>query len=249
VGRRVGKFEQAHGGTLFLDEIDGMPLAMQGKLLHALQAHEVERLGGTGPIPVDVRIIAAASVDPAALVRAGTFREDLYYRLNVVPLRLPPLRARREDIPLLVSHFLTYYVQRFQSRVHQVSQEAMALLHTYAWPGNVRELEHVIEHLVVATRHEVIRPQDLPWCVRTTSTPLVDRLGVAGYTLSEALQRFEREYIQRSLGETQGNHTAAARMLGIHRNTLLRKLAKWGLQSWVWLPYTAGACLRLLGDA
>jgi len=230
VARRHGVFEQAHGGVLFLDEVSGMPLEMQGKLLRVLEAGELVRVGGERPLPVDVRIIAATNADLVQLVAEGRFREDLYYRLKVIPIHLPPLRARREDIPLLVQHFLATSTRQDQGRVRRLSPAAMAALQAYAWPGNVRELEHVVQCLVATSPQEVIRPEDLPRCLSLASA-------AAGDTLPDAVRRLERERIREALEQAQGNQRAAARLLGIHRNTLLRKLIQ--------LHLGVSACLAL----
>ncbi len=224
IQRRIGKFELAHGGTLFLDEIGSMRLDMQTKLLRVLQEREIERVGGERTIKVDVRIVAATNADLRELVKTKAFREDLYYRLNVIPIHMPPLRARRGDIPMLARYFLEKYNRQFNRRVRDLSPAAMEALQTYDWPGNVRELENIVEHLVVISKHEVLQLRELPLDLRSAHVPLVEEINREGSDLREAVQRFEREYIRRVLEKTRWNQTAAARILGIHRNTLLAKI-------------------------
>ena len=214
---KPGKFELASGGTLFLDEIGDMPLALQVKLLRALQEREIERLGGIRPIPVDVRIIAATHRDLEALIREGRFREDLYYRLNVVTIWVPPLRERREDILPLAHHFLRKYAEETGKPVKGFTREAERLLLEYPWLGNVRELENAVERAVVLTRNAYIGPEDLP-------------MGGRAFASSLRLEDVEREHILRVLRLTQGNLTRAAELLGIHRNTLREKIRRYGLK-------------------
>lgn len=224
VQRRIGKFELAHGGTLFLDEIGSMRLDMQTKLLRALQEREIERVGGERTIKVDVRIVAATNADLRELVKAKAFRDDLYYRLNVIPVYVPPLRARKGDITLLVQYFLDKYNRHFNRRVQGFSQAAMEAMQAYDWPGNVRELENIVERLVVVSQHEAIQLRELPLDLQPSHTPLIEQIEEEGYDLRKAVQQFEREYIRRVLEKTHWNQTVAARMLGIHRNTLLGKI-------------------------
>jgi DNA-binding NtrC family response regulator len=228
--RRIGKFELAHGGTLFLDEIGTMRLDMQTKLLRVLQEREIERVGGERTIKVDVRIVAATNADLRELVKAKAFRDDLYYRLNVIPIYVPPLRERKADIPLLVQHFLEKYNRQFHRRVRGFSPAAMAALQAYHWPGNVRELENIVERLVVISQHEIIQLRELPLDMQPAQVPLVERLDAEEYDLRRAVQQFEREYIRRVLEKTRWNQTAAARILGIHRNTLLGKIEQLDLR-------------------
>ncbi len=217
-----GLFEEAHTGTLFLDEISELPIMLQAKLLRAIQEREIRRVGATKPIAVDVRIIAATNLDLAEEVKAKRFREDLYYRLNVIEIRLPPLRERREDIPLLVDAFLKKCAEARGKQVQGVSEAALALLVDYAWPGNVRELENVIERAVTLSRGAKIMPEDLPSAIqgargeRRILDEAVER------TLS--LEAMEKEYILRILEKTGGNKYKAAHILGIDRKTLYRKL-------------------------
>ena len=224
VQRRIGKFELAHSGTLLLDEIGSMRLDMQTKLLRALQEREIERVGGERTIKVDVRIVAATNADLRELVKTKAFRDDLYYRLNVIPVFVPPLRSRKTDITLLVQYFLDKYNLQFNRQVRGFSLAALEALQAYEWPGNVRELENIVERLVVISKHETIQLRDLPLDLQPSHAPLVKQLEEEGYDLRKAVQQFEREYIRRVLEKTHWNQTMAARMLGIHRNTLLGKI-------------------------
>jgi formate hydrogenlyase transcriptional activator len=222
IGRQLGRFELAHQGTLFLDEVGDMPLGLQPKLLRVLQEQEFERVGGTRTIGVDVRLVAATHRDLAQMVAEGTFRSDLYYRLNVFPIRLPPLRERPEDIPLLVRHFARQFAQRLRKPVHTVPAEALEALTCYPWPGNVRELQNVIERAVILARDGVLRPVLPTW-----QQPL-QRSPAGGGTLADV----QRDYIQRVLRDTSwiigGPHGAAAR-LGLKRTTLLARMERLGI--------------------
>jgi DNA-binding NtrC family response regulator len=227
--KKLGRFEMAHGGTVFLDEIGTLRLDLQAKLLRVLQEREIERLGGVRPVPVDVRILAATNVNLRSAVRARAFREDLYYRLNVVPIHVPPLRERREDIPALVEHFVRKIARECNRDVRGVSVGALEVLTRYDWPGNVRELENVLHRAVVLTRSPVIQLQDVPLDVAMPETG--SRLGEdTGPPLREAMEQFERQYILRVLEGTGWNVSRAARRLGVHRNTVLTKLSGWGIQ-------------------
>ena len=229
VGARQGRFEQAHRGTLFLDEVGTMSNALQMKLLRALQEREFERVGDSQTIKVDVRVIAATNSDLAKMVAEGTFREDLYYRLHVIPIQLPPLRDRRDDIPVLVKHFLEKFAPGSQM---QVVQAAMRALMAYHWPGNVRQLENAVERAVAlsAGRRE-IDVSDLPAEVQmppaATSTPFVD-FPDDGLDLPAYLAGIERDLIKRSLDRTGGNRNRAAELLRIKRTTLVEKLKRFG---------------------
>ncbi|MCI0569808.1 MAG: sigma-54 dependent transcriptional regulator, partial [Myxococcaceae bacterium] len=196
VSRREGRFERAHGGTLFLDEVGEMSLAAQVKLLRVLQEGELERLGGTQTVRVDVRVVTATNKDLEAEVRGGRFREDLYYRLNVVELRVPSLASRREDISLLADHFLRRFAAKHSKTVRAFSPEALAVLEDYAWPGNVRELEHAVERMVVLCRADVIQVEDLPQTVRKGPT------GAAGHLIlpiGTPMEEIERRVIHETL--------------------------------------------------
>ena len=227
--RKLGKFELAHGGTVFLDEIGCLRLDLQAKLLRALQEREIERVGGVRPVPVDVRILSATNVNLKAAVKSRAFREDLYYRLNVVPVHVPPLRERREDIPFLVEHFVGKIARECRREVRGVSAGALEVLARYDWPGNVRELENVLHRAVVLARGAVIQLQDVPLDVALPETG--SRLAEdTGLPLREACEQFERQYILRVLEGVQWNVSRAARLLGVHRNTILAKLSGWGIQ-------------------
>jgi DNA-binding NtrC family response regulator len=229
VDTKKGLFEIADGGTIFLDEIADISLGLQAKLLRVLQEQEIRRVGGTQPIQLDVRVIAAANKDIEALVRAERFREDLFYRLNVVPLHLPPLRERQEDIPLLATHFLRKYGETTHKLISHITPEAMELLSLYHWPGNVRELQHTIERAVTLTMNSALLPADLP--------PRLQQLtSVPGATLSYAggppplltLEELEKRHIQAVLRATEGNKKRAAQILGINRRSLYRMAKRYG---------------------
>jgi DNA-binding NtrC family response regulator len=219
--RRIGVFELAHRGTLFLDEIAEMMPATQVKLLRVLQERVLRRLGGRQEIAVDVRVIAATNVDPGEAVRAGKLREDLYYRLNVFALELPPLRFRREDIPLLVQSFLNEFNTRNGKNVRAVDQDAMYILEHYQWPGNIRELRNVIERAVILAEGEFIEPKLLPPTLVSRGEETLPTLTLApGTTVDEA----ERRLILLTLEHTRNNKTRAAEILGISLKTLHNKL-------------------------
>jgi len=225
--RRLGRFELAQGGTIFLDEIGSLRLDLQTKLLRALQEREIDRLGGGRPVPVDVRVLAATNVNLRQAVRDRTFREDLYYRLNVVPIHVPPLRERRDDIPRLVDHFVRKYARECRRDIRGVSVGALDALTRYDWPGNVRELENAIQRAVVLARDAVVQLQDVPLDVAMPET--VSLLAEDALPLREACDQFERQYVLRTLERAQWNVSRAARLLGVHRNTVLVKLATWGV--------------------
>lgn len=218
---RPGLFQEASGGVLFLDEISELSPALQAKLLRILEDKEVRPLGSNKTIKVDVQLLSASNRDLAQLVQAGAFRHDLYYRLNVIRLELPPLRDRPEDIPLLVDYFVEKFAKSAKRPVHGIEKDALAALMRYGWPGNVRELEHVLERAVLLGNHPIIRLEDLPayGATDTPAAPLAPAVA-RGYTLRE----LEREYIQRVLEEANGNKTEAAKILGVDRTTLYRKL-------------------------
>ena len=226
--RKLGRFELAQGGTLFLDEIATLRPELQAKLLRVLQEREIERVGSGRAIKIDVRIIAATNVDLTEAVARGGFRGDLYYRLNVVHLAVPPLRARREDIPLLVRHFIRRFNHEFGKRIDGPTPEALAALCAYGWPGNVRELQNVVERSAVLVEGASIGVDDLPMELS---------VGAPGDTFSEAVplneatDRFERQMVLRMLDRVDGNVSEAARALGIHRNSLKAKLARWKIRA------------------
>ncbi|MFA6169845.1 MAG: sigma-54 dependent transcriptional regulator [Candidatus Margulisiibacteriota bacterium] len=216
--RQLGKFEIANGGTIFLDEIGSLPLAMQAKLLRAIQEKEIERVGGQKPIPVDVRLISATNSDLREEIKNRKFREDLYYRLNVIPIHLPPLREREEDIPLLANHFLAKYNREFGKKIRGIKKEVFPFLINYDWPGNVRELENLIERLVVLTKEGYIEAKKLPHEIKGEEGC---ETGYNETTLSRAVKKFEIDFIKQALEKTGGKKGQAAKILGIHRNTLL----------------------------
>jgi DNA-binding NtrC family response regulator len=232
VGMRQGRFEQAHKGTLFLDEVGTMSTALQMKLLRALQEREFERVGDNQTIKVDVRVIAATNADLATMVREGTFREDLYYRLNVIPIRLPPLRERRDDIPLLVQHFLEKFGG--PDRKLRLSQDAMRQLMAFAWPGNVRQLENAIERAAaLSAGRQQIEVSDLPPEIEGGPEPLMSpflEFPEEGVDLTAYLTAIERDLIQRALDRTNGNRNKAAELLRIKRTTLVEKLRRCPVQ-------------------
>jgi two-component system, NtrC family, response regulator HydG len=220
VARKEGRFELADGGTLFLDEIGDISAAVQGKLLRVLQSGEFERVGGTRTLKADVRVVAATNRDLAALVRERRFREDLYYRLNVITILLPPLRDRREDIPLLAQHFLRRYSEKNAKSLGGFTEESMDLLQTYAWPGNVRELENVIERAVVLTRTDLITPADLPETLARSDQAARHLVISIGTPLDEV----ENRLIDETLRYTKGDKTVAAKLLGIATRTIYRRM-------------------------
>lgn len=221
-----GLFEEAEGGTIFLDEIGDMSLPLQAKLLRVIQEREIRRLGSTEAIRVDVRILAATNRSLELQLKQGLFREDLYYRLRVVTINLPPLRERWEDIPLLADFFLRKYCAELGKTVRGFSPSAMDLLRRHNWPGNVRELQHVIEQAVVLTKNTVILPEDLAETVRCDS-PSEDELPPFK---AISLYELERRYLIRILQETRSNKTQAARILGIDRRTLYRMAKRYGIR-------------------
>lgn len=231
--RREGRFKQADGGTLFLDEIGEMPVLLQAKLLRALQQGEIQRVGSDMPSHVDVRVIAATNRELRAEVAAGRFREDLYYRLNVIGVEVPPLRERREDIPLLAMAFLERFALANRKTIKGFTPQAMDTLLKYAWPGNVRELENAVERAVILCLGEYVSERELPLAVMAgiKSDPEKEKRGTpsesneSGLTLDE----MERAAILRTLQETGDNKSEAARRLGITRATLHNKLRRYGL--------------------
>ena len=229
--QRDGLFVQADGGTMFMDEIGEMPMPLQAKLLRALQQGEVQRVGSDRPVRVDVRIIAATNRDLEAEVRAGRFREDLYYRLNVIALRVPPLRERSEDIPLLAGHFLGRFAQRNRKSFRGYSPRAMDLMLRHDWPGNVRELENAVERAVILAPGDMVTERDLPAGLQAgvadVGNAAHDHAPAVGVSLEDA----EREAVARALEQAGHNKSAAARLLGVTRVTLRSKMRKFGLDA------------------
>ena len=231
---RPGRFELAHGGTLFLDEIGELPKDMQVKLLRVLQDGRVDRVGGTRTTTVDVRVVAATNRDLLAEAQAGTFREDLYYRLNVIPIHLPPLRERPEDIPLLVDHFLRRFNERLGRGLQGLSPEATDAIAAWRWPGNVRELENLMERAVLLAEGDTIRLRDLSGIGSVDEAGEVDESDVEELGLKEYVRvytaKLERSRIQRVLEQEDGNVTRASRKLGISRKSLQTKMKDYGLR-------------------
>ncbi|MFB3925135.1 MAG: sigma-54-dependent transcriptional regulator [Syntrophales bacterium] len=227
--RREGKFRQADGGTLFLDEVSEMSLAMQVKLLRVLQEREITRVGGDESIKVDVRVIAATNRDLAAELEKGRFREDLYYRLNVVTLAVPPLRDRKEDIPLLAQHFLEMFSERNRKAVKGFTPLVMDRLLRYSWPGNIRELMNTVERAVVLSRSEYLHEEDFTPLFRETESPAPGKTLFANTSENMSLDQVEKATILRTLEQAGGNKSEAARRLGITRRTLHQKLKKYGM--------------------
>lgn len=232
VQRKLGRFELASGGTLFLDEIGELHPTLQAKLLRVLQEKSFERVGGTQPIKLHARIIAATNRQLETLVTAGAFREDLLYRINVYPIALPPLRERQEDLLPLAAHFLEKYSEKLGRHGMQLSPEARALLLKHQWPGNIRELENVIERAVLLSHGQLIATQDLPLDLQSTPTELVAEhktvgLPLLGVTWAEV----EKQYIQQVLEQTGHNHSRASQRLGVSRSQLRTRLKRYGLAS------------------
>ena len=222
---KYGRFELANGGTLFFDEIGNISINIQTKLLRVLQEREVTKVGSSQVIKVDVRIVAATNKDLQKAVKAGTFREDLFYRLSVVPITLPPLREKRDDIPLLANHFLEKYNKKRRKNIRAISDQAMKALVEYNWPGNVRELENAIERAVVLAENDVVKPSDLLYYGLTVETPSTSDAGGA-----QRLIDLEREHIAKTLKMFNGHRGKAAKSLGIDRKTLRVKLKRYGIE-------------------
>jgi nitrogen regulation protein NR(I) len=251
VTSKPGRFELAHEGTLFLDEISEIPVEMQVKLLRAIQEGEIDRVGGIRPIAVDVRLVAATNRDLKQEIAAGRFREDLYYRLNVVPIHLPPLRERRSDIPLLIEQFLVKQAARLKKGAMHLTPEALEAMMAYGWPGNIRELENVVERTVLLTEGNTIRARDLPPEIQralgraagggaaavdvaeSEEDVVGDAHGGLKEQVREATARLEKELIVRALAQTGGNVTQAARLLKISRKSLQIKMKELGLREGV----------------
>jgi DNA-binding NtrC family response regulator len=231
IHHRIGRFEQAHRSTLFLDEIGDMPLDLQAKLLRVLQERELQRLGSSDVIPVDVRVLAASNADLPERIRQGRFREDLYYRLNVVPIHLPPLAERASDIPLLVAHFMEKICSREEIPPKRISAEAMERLATYSWPGNVRQLENAVEMAVILSgERELLVPSDFPlpspaqWkALNANSLPSI-RLPDEGMDFEATIARIERSLLEQALRRSHGNKKQAAELLRLKRTTFSAKL-------------------------
>jgi len=230
VARKVGRFERAHGGTLFLDEIGDMSLVLQAKILRALQEREIERVGGEERIPLDVRVVAATHRDLAALIASGDFREDLFYRLAVVRLHLPPLRERRGDVRALALHYAARFARAYARRLRAVSDDALARLEAHPWPGNVRELRNVIERAVLLAHGDVLLPEHLELDARAgavESAPAGETL--PGWTPELTMAQVEALHIARVLERVDGHFGKASEVLQMHRNTVSRKAMEYGI--------------------
>jgi two-component system response regulator AtoC len=226
---KQGRFERADGGTVFLDEIGELPLSLQVKLLRVLQEEEITPLGGTGSKKIDVRMIAATSKDLQEEVEAERFRLDLFYRINVMPVHLPPLRERTEDIPLLIEHFIDMFNQKLDKNVESVSSEAMAFMMNYAWPGNIRELENAMERAVLLSKESLVTPAHLPPNILKGNLKDGCFGEVSTLSLKKGSKQLERYLIEKVIKKTNGNKTQAARLLEISRPILLSKLKEYQL--------------------
>jgi DNA-binding NtrC family response regulator len=225
IRQQLGKFELAAGGTLFLDEIGDLKYELQAKLLRAIQEEEIERVGGTHPIKTDLRLIAATNVDIEKAVKDGRFREDLYYRLNVIPVRMPALRDRLEDLPELAQFFLRKYSIKFRKNVQGIAESTLDILSSYWWPGNIRELENLIERLVAISDKDWITDEDLPYELHVAKLDTQDQASTENL-LERALSTFERNFIVRALEKSSWNVTATSKALGIPLSTLKFKMDK-----------------------
>jgi two-component system nitrogen regulation response regulator NtrX len=230
VADRKGKFEAAQNGTIFLDEIGDMSLKTQAKVLRVLQEQVTEPVGSTSRVQVDVRVLAATNKDLLAEIRAGHFREDLYFRLNVIPIFVPPLRERAEDIPLLVEHFIADFALEYGRSAKTVTPSAMTRLQTYRWPGNVRELRNVIERVIIMAPGDEINERDLAFLASdSVAEKPVEEPVVPSVPLHTARDQFERDYILRELAHQQGNISRTAEVLGVERSNLYRKMRAFGI--------------------
>lgn len=234
IAARIGRFEMAHKGTIFLDEIGDMSPSLQVKILRALQEREFERVGGAKTIKVDVRVIAATNQDLEQAMEEKKFRKDLYYRLNVIPIILPPLRERRDDIPLLIDHFLNLFIKKKKKQIDGISKEAFDALINYDWHGNVRELENMMERLVILKGKGTITVKDLPEKVLRqssiqTSSPSIADIPEGGIDFNNLTDSFERELIKKAIEKSGGVKNKAAQLLGINRTTLIEKMKKKGM--------------------
>ncbi len=226
-----GRFEIADGGTIFLDEIGDLPMHLQIKLLRVLQEEQFERVGGSSTIKVDVRIIAATNKNIEELIKEGKFREDLFYRLNVVNILLPPLRERKEDIPLLINEFVNKYIKDTNMKRLEFSKEAFDLLMKYNYPGNIRELENIIHHAIVLSRDEIITTNEIPVISKNMSREKdLESYFDEGTSLTEKVETLEKTLVTNALKTTNGNQSAAAKLLGISERNLRYRLEKWGVK-------------------
>lgn len=249
IGRKIGKFELAQHGTLFLDEIGDMPLALQAKLLRVVQEREIERVGGTTSIKVDIRIISATNKDLMYLINQNRFREDLYFRLNVIPIYLPPLRERKEDIPLLLEHFIQYYNVKLGKNIKGLNDELMETFTQYSWPGNIRELENVIQRSIILSKSEILTSKDLPLELRIKEVvptnvsnfhPTESIQNISGDIIEDfsspmskkidnIIDKLEEQMIKLALTKTKNRRQEAADLLGISRKSLHLKMSKYNI--------------------
>lgn len=227
--RKEGRFDLADGGTIFLDEIGDMSLRTQAKILRILQEQSFVRVGGVESIEVDVRVIAATNKDLKKEMEEGRFRSDLYYRLNVIPFHIPPLRERREDIPVFIDYFLNLYTAEIGKKPKAISKDAMMLLKAYSWPGNVRELKNLIERLIIMAP-EIVGIEDIPDYIRDEASDMPFREAFRYPSLKNARKEFEREFILTKLDENDGSVTKTARSIGIERSSLYRKIKGYGIE-------------------
>ena len=230
--RKIGKFEQADGGTLFLDEVGELPLDAQVKLLRVLDERKIDRIGGREPIPIDVRFIAATNKDLQEEVKKGTFRLDLFYRLNIFTITVPPMCERKEDIPLLVEHFISKYNEQLSLNIKSISKSAMSYLQDYNWPGNVRDLENAVQSAMIVAQEEIIQSENLPLRIRgypeLTDETDFKKNGLEEYT-KQLSMKIEKELIIKTLEECHNNRTNTANLLKISRKTLFNKMKNYGL--------------------
>jgi two-component system response regulator AtoC len=224
---RIGRFELANGGTIFLDEIDAFSPALQVKLLRVLQEGEFEHVGDTKTVKVDVRVITATNQHLEELIKQGKFRKDLYYRLNIISIEVPPLRDRKDDIPLLVDDFVKKHSKHTSKKIEGLSQEALSILISYNWPGNIRELENVIERAIILTKGPIITPKDFPEFLCNLKQEAAATLD--NVRLKDALKDPEKDLILKALDATNWNRNETARKLDINRTTLYKKMQKYGL--------------------
>lgn len=228
--QRQGRFELANGGTMFLDEIGDLPLSTQIKLLRVLQEHTIERVGGSQQIEVDVRVVAATNRDLGQLIKEGKFREDLFYRLNVVTIEIPPLRERKEDIIPLLEYYVDKFSKETEKKINGFSKEAVDILSRYNYPGNVRELENIIHRAVVLSRGDLITTTDLPMELRSLPSEQQMKSKEKTMNLSERVENLEKEMVFEALHQTNGNQSKAAQLLGISERNLRYRLEKWGVK-------------------
>ncbi|MDB5037990.1 MAG: sigma-54-dependent transcriptional response regulator, partial [Bacteriovoracaceae bacterium] len=230
---KKGLFEEAQGGTLFLDEVGDLPLSLQVKLLRAIQEEEIRRVGAGTTIKIDARIITATLKNLSEEIKKGGFREDLYYRLNVLPIHLPPLRERKEDIPLLVDTFIKRFNKEMSKNVQKISSECLHQLTDYSWPGNVRELENTIERAMVLENSNDLSPENLPDAVRNLEINPAIRAAANEFSIKKMMVIMEQELIKKALDKTGGNRTWAAKLLEISHRALLYKIKRYGLERYM----------------